>query len=194
MTGELQQSIKLQHHSSYPYGVAVGKNGNFIVTDMITESVSVISPSGETLLQFGSHGNSITNFDNPVSVTVDDCDNVFVTDSCHHCVKVFNQQGRFLYRIGTYGSGSGQLRYPKSAVIDIYGHVFIADSGNNRIVAYTRTGRYLGVVLSQIQGIVHPTALAASASGLLAVSMTDNDEVRIYEVSHLSRSMLLTVS
>lgn len=64
-----------------PCGVAVDQNGNLLVSDMGTNKIHVISPTGAWVREFGGRGPAIGEFDGPRGIAVDlNTGNVIVCD------------------------------------------------------------------------------------------------------------------
>ncbi|XP_050389651.1 E3 ubiquitin-protein ligase TRIM71-like [Patella vulgata] len=166
-----------------PYGITSAQNGDFLFTDMVFETVSVIKQDGELRYQFGGHGCSDNYFDNPGNLIVDRRDRILVSDSSNHSIKVFTKHGHFLFKFGSYGTGPGKLRYPKGLAIDLYGNILVVDSGNDRVVMFSKEGSYMGIVLDKSHGLQRPTGLCLSKTNLLAVSMPDISEIRVFAIS-----------
>lgn len=168
---------------AFPFGITTLADDKFAISDIIYESVSIISTNGEKDLRFGSHGNVSAILENPSYLTTNLYGNILVSDSGHHEVKVFDGLGNYLYKFGGYGTGRGQLRYPKGIACDRNGLVYVADSGNDRVAVFSEVGLYCGVLVGRESGIKRPTGLAYSPSGLVAITMPDNDEVCVYELT-----------
>ena len=168
---------------SFPFGIVALQDGRCAVSDIIFESISIISQTGKIEHQFGADGNSGEILDNPSYIATDNFGNILISDSGHHEIKVFDNLGRFLYKFGGYGTEGGYMRYPKGIVCDRNGVVYVADSGNNRVVAFSDIGIYLGTVADRDQGIRRPVGLAYSLVGKLAVTMPDLDQVAVFELS-----------
>lgn len=183
LCGDLLNNLSMDS-LSFPYGIACTSQRNFVVSDMIYESISIVGSMGRVIQRFGSHGRGDNCLDNPGCLFVDKEDNIFVSDTGNHCIKLFTKTGRFLNKIGCYGDKSGQLKYPKSVCMDSNGCLFVADSGNDRVVAFSTSGSFLGTVISKQNGMKRPTGLACNSQGsLLAVSLPDVGEIRVYEIN-----------
>ena len=62
---KLGTPIKIIGGVKYPWGVAVNKRGEVIVTEAERHCVSIFSPTGEKLRSFGSRGSRHGQFNNP---------------------------------------------------------------------------------------------------------------------------------
>ncbi|XP_033727916.1 E3 ubiquitin-protein ligase TRIM71-like [Pecten maximus] len=168
---------------AFPFGITTLDDDQFAISDIIYECVSIISANGEKDIRFGSHGNTSAKLENPSYLTTNLYGNILVSDSGHHEVKVFDRLGNYLYKFGGYGTAGGQLRYPKGIACDKNGLVYVADSGNDRVVVFSEVGLYCGMLLGRVNGIKRPTGLAYSPKGLMAITMPDDDEVSVYELT-----------
>ena len=88
-----------------PCGVAINKRGEVVVTEGDGHCVSVYSPSGERIQQFGRRGSGRGEFDRPDGVAVDGEGNVLVVDRGNHRIQKFTAEGRFLAAVDTKGLG-----------------------------------------------------------------------------------------
>ena len=168
---------------SFPFGVASLSDGRFVVSDMIYETVSITTSTGITEKQLGEEDPSKT-YDNPSYLATDAEDNIFISDSGNHKIKVYDKHGRFLFQFGNDGVKEGHLRYPKGIAVDKTGLIYVADAGNDRVVVFSRLGFFLTVLADKNYGVVRPTGLAYSPTGLLAVSMPDRHEVFVYQLEN----------
>ncbi|KAK3087926.1 hypothetical protein FSP39_012485 [Pinctada imbricata] len=167
---------------AFPFGIACLPDDNLVVSDMIFENISIITPDGGKVHEFGSHGNDNEKFDNPSYIATDCHGNIFVSDSGHHEIKVFDSMGELQFKFGGYGTGDGQLKYPKGVALDSNGTIYVADAGNDRVVVFSRLGFYQSTLLDRNYGIERPTGLAYHPAGLLAVSMPDKHKVSVFQL------------
>ena len=114
-----------------PRGVTINHRGEMVVTDMDSHRIHVLSPSGEKLWSFGTHGSSEGEFNQPGGVAVDGEGNILVADAKNHRIQKFTAGGQFLTAVGTEGSGPLQFAYPCD--IAISGKVYVVDLRNHRI-------------------------------------------------------------
>ena len=173
----------------FPYGIVALSDGNLVVSDMIYERLTIMKPSGETILQFGCHGYTNSTFDNPSYLATDGI-NIIVSDSGHHQVKVFDKTGKFLRKMGSFGSDNGELKYPKGIAVTRQGSIIVADSGNNRVVMFSTTGESSITLLDINDNIDRPIDVACSTCGLLAVAMPDRNKISVYKLDALKELWL----
>ncbi len=79
-----------------PYGVALGKSGEVIVTERSRHCVSIFSSDGKKLRSFGTYGFGKGQFINPNGVAVDGEGNILVTESDNERIQKFTSSGQFL--------------------------------------------------------------------------------------------------
>ncbi len=143
-------------------GVCGPEHGNFhFVTDAVQDSqgcyyigeygendrIQKFSPTGEFLMQIGSHGQEPLQFVRPQNIAIDANDHLWVADACNHRIQVIDATGEQpkLVRIwGQEGEGPGELRYPYDLVLDGEGHVYVCEFGNHRVQKFTLEGELVG--------------------------------------------------
>ena len=122
-----------------PLQLSVTSDGCWIVTDIASKEIIVLSSDGNDLL---------LSFDAP------DCDKYpqyavyylekfYVSYPCAHCVKVFDKTGIYLQDIGCEGSNDGQFLCPVGHIIDKYNQLIVCDVDNGRLRYFTLTGKFL---------------------------------------------------
>ena len=114
-----------------PMGVTINHRGEMVVTDTDSHRIHVLSPSGEKLWSFGTHGSGEGEFNQPHGVAVDGEGNILVADTKNNRIQKFTAGGQFLTAVGTGGSGPLQFAYPRD--IAISDKVYVVDYGNHRI-------------------------------------------------------------
>ena len=94
-----------------PFGVAVNKRGEVIVTEREGHCVSIFTPSGEKLRSFGTHGSGQGQFEDPRGVTVDNDGNILVADRSNNRIQKFTADGQFLTAVGNKLRDNGPLQF-----------------------------------------------------------------------------------
>lgn len=112
-----------------PGGIAVGRNGNVLVSDPSHNQLVRFSPSGRRLGVLGAG----VGLKDPAGVEIDGEGHVYVADTGNDRVVELLASGRILATWGSAGSALGHFQRPAALAVDSQGHVFVADSGNNRV-------------------------------------------------------------
>ena len=112
--------------------IALDTEGNLWLADY-TGHVREFTPTGESLLTFGSTGSGNGELDFPTGLGVDSEGNIWVADSENNRVQEFNAKGEYLTQFGEAGSGEGQMDFPRDVAFDSEGNLLVADSENSRI-------------------------------------------------------------
>lgn len=122
------------------WGVAVAKNGNFIVADHDGDAFSIFDREGQflqTLSYYDTTAEIKTRIGHPIGITFDlTQENLYVVEFTTHRVscwdKDFNYKGHFSQ------TKEGQtLCRPYDITIDHQGNILVADSGNNCVQFFT---------------------------------------------------------
>ncbi len=156
--------------------------GNFYVAEKGDyDRIQKFSPTGDFLLQWGSHGSEPSQFRLPQSLAVDEDDRIWVVDACNHRIQVFDSGGTFQFAWGTEGSGPEQLYYPYDLVFGDGDTVYVCEYGNHRVQKFTRDGRSLGFwgTNGRDEGQLHnPWGLVRDSRGDIYVLDTNNHRVQ----------------
>jgi len=139
-----------------PHGMRVDAEDNIWMTDLLGQTVTKISPSGEVLLTLGVKGQTgdwdeaknVRLFNEPTDVAIGPRGDIFVVQghyqpNPHPRVIRFDKTGKFITSWGDKGTGQGQFIDAHSIVIDQKGLVYIADRLNRRIQIFDVDGKYI---------------------------------------------------
>ncbi len=136
---------------SYPYGMAVGKDGMVYVANRSAGNhpcVSKVYVGGpgeeEYIVTIGDPGREDGKFVWVDGVALDREENVYVVDNYLHRISIFDKDGKFLRKWGTPGSDPGELLGPSRLAIDGEGNVYVVDTRNHRVQKFTNDGILLG--------------------------------------------------
>ena len=117
-----------------PSGVAVDKDGNVYVADMLNARIEVFDPDGNFIRTFGKRGDGPGYFAMPKGVAIDADDHIWVTDPMQNRMQVYSQEGRLLIYVG---GGQGLLPGMFSGVqyvtIDKQNRVFTSEVFPGRV-------------------------------------------------------------
>ena len=108
-----------------PQGIAFDLLGNVHVTGLVSSSVTVVTPSGQFVRQYGPESDHY-----PAGIAIDSSGYSLVINSSFGSLLVFDPDGNFIHKIGNF-------HYPKGvSVSPIDGGVWIADTFNDRLEKY----------------------------------------------------------
>lgn len=143
-----------------PGGIALDPTGNIYLThlhasgqskDDAGDFVSVYSPDGKLLRQWGKTGAAPGKFDCPGGIAVAKDGRVYVADQTNHRIQAFDARGSFLFQWGEYGNEPGQFggkANPKSRVggpqflaFNSAGDVWTTEGANCRVQRFTADGK-----------------------------------------------------
>lgn len=80
-----------------PNALAVDSSGNLIVADVHSGQISVFSPEGTFLKDFGGYGaQEEGKFLRPTSIAISPAGNLFITDTYRNIVNVFTSEGEYM--------------------------------------------------------------------------------------------------
>ena len=164
-----------------PRGVTINHRGEMVVTDLDSHHIHVLSPSGEKLWSFGTHGSGEGEFNQPGGVAVDGEGNILVADAKNNRIQKFTSGGQFLTAVGTEGSGPLQFAYP--CEIAISGKVYVVDYHNHRVqvlnpdLTFSHTFGKKGSSKGQFQ---RPYCIASDSTGKVYVTDQNNHRIQVF--------------
>ena len=130
-------------HSVWPFGVAVGKNGDVYVTDEWKNTVSVFDANGKFIRKWGSLGSGPGELKGPAGIVCEASGNVIVVDAGNNRLQVFTPEGKLLAQCGKSGSGEGEFNKPWGIALDKDGNIYVADWKNHRVQKLSPSGKFL---------------------------------------------------
>lgn len=167
-----------------PYGVAVGKKGEVVVTEWSVHRVLVLNPYGERLASFGSYGSDQGQFKYPCGVAVDREGNIFVTDFENHRIQKFSQEGQFLASAGSEGDERLQFHYPIGIAINAAkDKLYVTDSWNERVQILNSDLSFYSMFHTRgcKRGrFKYPQGIACDPAGKVYVSDSSNNHVEVF--------------
>ena len=166
-----------------PFGIAINKIGEIIVSDFSRDCVSIFSSSGEKLRTFGKHGSGQMQFRLPSGVAVDGEGNILVTDYHNHRIQKFTSHGKFLIAVGTLDSGPLKFLYPLGIAYNAVNDRVYVGCGNscvqilNSDLSYCGSFGKRGSIMGQFTG---PCNVACDHIGNVYVSDSENHRLQVF--------------
>lgn len=165
-----------------PWGVAVNKREEAIVSECNGQSVTVFGHDGYKLRSFGSWGNGRNQLMYPRGVSLDGEGNIFVADSGNHRVQKFTENGQLLASGGTAGSGWDQFRDLKGLAFNFVNNkIYVADV--HRIQVMNSDLTFAGSFGRQGSGegqFLNAFSVTCDGRGSVYVGDKDNRNIQIF--------------
>jgi hypothetical protein len=189
-----------------PSGIALGKNGNFYISEGSAHNdIREISSAGivSTIAGsvFGSPGSSDgtgsnASFNNPLGLAVDVAGNIYVVDNGNNKIRKITPQGVVTTFAGSGVAGSddgiglsASFNSPIGITIDGNGSFYITEAGDNKIRKMTAAGEVTTIAGNGMQGssdgqgtaasFLGPVGIVKDQSGNLFVTDAVNGKIRI---------------
>jgi len=125
----------------------VADDGSIYVADTWNYRIQHLSPTGELIGYWGSHGEHPVTaqgagglFFGPRGIAVGEFNRIYVADTGNKRVQVFNASGQLVSQWGGGGVHTGQLDEPVGIAVAPNGTIYVADTWNQRIQAFSNTG------------------------------------------------------
>ena len=166
-----------------PWGVAVSKCGEVVVSDHCKHCVSVYSREGNKIRSFGSEGSSTGQFQDPRGVAITSDNHILIADGSNHRIQLFTMEGMFVKSVGHKGQGPLEFNYPSGIAVDPSGRVFVAESPNHCIqvlntdLSYSHTFGTEGSAPGQFS---NARGVAIKRSGVVYVTDHNNHRVQLF--------------
>lgn len=185
--GEFLSVIRMPKvDAGLPTGIAVGPGGNIYVADTHCYRVIVLSPSGQTLFEFGRYGAEEGCFIFPTDVAFAPDGRIFVSEyGGNDRVSIFTGTGQFISSFGAPGSGHGQFSRPAALAVDqSRRRLYIADACNHRIAVYDLDGalsHYIGSPGRDLGQLRYPYDLTLRDDGTIIVCEYGNNRIQSFD-------------
>ena len=166
-----------------PQNVAVGKNGEIVVTSYQSHEALVYSKEGKLVTKFGGQGFTEGKFLCPSGVAVDEDNNILV--ACYHKLQRFTIDGQFIDGIGGQGQGELEFMVPSGVAIDKEGKIYVAEMMNNRVQVLNADLTYHGSFSKASESLGsgrlnQPQGVAVNSEGKVFVADTMNHAVQVF--------------
>lgn len=156
-----------KHRATYPVlpnpgAMALDGNGNLYISHFSAmksdeekkpDRISVYSPQGLLLRQWGRTGTGDGEFDYPGGIAISRDGHVYVADQTNRRVQVFDLEGKFLFKWGEYGIAQGQfggnvsrksrVGGPQFLAVDRTGKIYTTEGSVGRVQIFSSEGKFL---------------------------------------------------
>lgn len=113
---------------NFPANLAVSKDGELFVADMLNFRVQVFDPEGQLVSFWGQIGAGVPGtFDKLKSVALDSFGNIYTVDSAQAFVQIFNPKHQPLMAFGGPGVDPGSMGVPTAIAITSHNTIYVAD-------------------------------------------------------------------
>ncbi len=128
----------------YPFFIALNKEHNLCIVDVINTRVQVVDPEGVFVTYIGGWGVEKGQFFRPKGVAVDRDDRMYVSDSYMGVIQVFNKYGEFTGVVGDADRKTIQkFKTPVGICIDDQNRLYVVEMLAQKVSVYgiETTGR-----------------------------------------------------
>lgn len=119
-----------------PTNVAIGKDGEIVMTDSLNFQVQVLNGGFGFMRSFGAAGDGPGHFARPKGIAVDSAGHVYVVDALFGNVQIFDAKGALLLAFGKTGIGPGEFWLPNDIFIDKQDRIYVSDAYNQRVQVF----------------------------------------------------------
>ncbi len=170
-----------------------------IVFGSSSTTITSVAGNGEQFFSGDGFAATSAGLDSPNGVAVDAAGNIYIGDTHNQRVRVVDTTGMISTLAGngskSYGGDgatatNASLASPRGLSVDALGNIYVADSDNNRIRLIAKAGTITTLAGNGSQGFTGdggaavnatldtPRATAVAATGVIALSDTNNQRVR----------------
>lgn len=151
----------LEAQFNTPSGIAIDKDGNFIIADTSNNRIRKLAADGSLVSTIAGSGIAGFNdgsaneaqFDSPLGVAVDRQGNIFVADTYNDRIRKIAKDGSVTTVAGAGAPGfkdgaAAQALFdtPSGIAVDDKGNLFVADTANNAVRKITPEGEVINIV------------------------------------------------
>ena len=130
-----------QDRFRYPFFVALGKEHNLYVVDVINTRVQVLNSEGLFIAEIGRWGVEKGEFFRPKGVAIDENNRVYVGDSYMGVIQVFDTTGEFYAALGDPTTGKvKKFRTPMGLFIDQGNRLYVVETLANKVSVFQLAG------------------------------------------------------
>src|SRR6266511_3262800 len=165
-----------------PVGIAVDRNGNFLVADTNNGRIEKFAPAGTFLDIMGTKGSGQGQLGAPNGIAVDSTGNIYVADASNHRVQKLGADGKL---IAEWRGPSAGFYGPRRIAIGPDDSVYVMDQGRTRVVKFSPDGQVLTVWGSKVTGdgqLDDPAAVAVDpATNKVYVADPRNKRIQVFD-------------
>ena len=187
-TGRLVTPIRIIDGVSLPKGMAVRDNGEIVVAEDGSHSVSIFAHNGKKIRTFGTKGSNEGQFNRPSGVAFDSAGNILVVDGYNHRIQKFTARDLEAKAVGSSGNGDLQFNYPTGIGVNHKNHkVYVCDSGNHRVqilnedLTSNRSFGHFGCCDGEFH---YPVAVAFDSTGCVYVVGRSSSHIHAHSCNH----------
>ena len=129
-----------------PAGITIDSNNNIFVVSRYGNFVQKLNEEGDPVIQWGSRGAGISEFNMPWGLDADNQGNIYVADWRNDRIQKFDSGGNFIKILGKTGFEPGEFNRPSSVSANALGQIAVADWGNERVQILDAEGYCLQVL------------------------------------------------
>ena len=164
-----------------PWGVAVGGNGEIVVSDARYHKLVVINPDSYEIMRWiGNEGKEQGQFKSPRGLAFNSDGDIAVVDRDNHRVQIISIEGVFKRKFGKKGEGNGEFISATYIINDANGIIYVSDCILHRIQYFTPTGDYIGEFGSW-GPLNAPYALAFDALGRILITEQNGNSIKFFK-------------
>ena len=121
----------------YPFFIALNKEGDLNIVDVINTRVQVVAPDGAFVTYIGGWGVEKGEFFRPKGVAVDTSDRIYVSDSYMGVIQVFDTWGEFRGVVGDSKMNTvRKFKTPVGVFIDTRNRLYVVEMMAQRVGVY----------------------------------------------------------
>lgn len=158
-----------------PMGIAIARNGNYIISEKGNHRAQILKPNGEFVVEFGITEPKLAT---PVGIAVDyQTGNILVSNYRSNRIQLYDENGQFIKILIEAGRSLGSVNCPWNLALDREGKVVVCDLDNHRVQIFEPSGKYL---MSFHLGEGRPCSVAIDPQGNLFVCDAGTREIKVY--------------
>jgi streptogramin lyase len=178
-----------------PFGVAVDRRGNVLVSDGATDRIRLITPQGDVKTIAGAgegYGDGAAmeaQFNTPSGIAFDREGNLIIADTSNNRIRRLSKDYATVSTIAGSGlqgfkdgaAGEAQFDGPMAVAIDPQGNIYVADAYNDRVRRITLDGNVTTVVGEGVEApaikLDTPCGVAVDVLGNLFIADTGGNDI-----------------